>query len=130
MGSCISSNKVEDTINKLEKLDNVTKIKNKPRNTRLKRVLTPPKSEYKKKSIPKTVKRMVWDKYIGPSKGTAKCLCCNHQEIRQIEFHCGHVIAEVNGGQTNVDNLRPICAQCNLSMGSMNLYDFKNSYMK
>ena len=86
--------------------------------------------EYKKKSIPKSLKKMTWDKWVGKDVGTIKCLCCNHQEIRQIEFHCGHVVAEKNGGHTIVENLRPICAQCNLSMGTMNMNDFKKMYFK
>ena len=71
---------------------------------------------------------MVWDTYIGSSIGESNCFCCEHQKIRQIEFHCGHVIAEKNGGETNIDNLRPICAQCNLSMGTMNMNDYKKKY--
>ena len=86
--------------------------------------------DYKKKSIPKSLKKMTWDKWVGKDVGTVKCLCCNHQEIRQIEFHCGHVVAEKNGGHTVVENLRPICAQCNLSMGTMNMNDFKKMYFK
>ena len=88
------------------------------------------KIKYKKKNIPKSLKKMVWDKYVDPKVGLTKCLCCKHQDIRQIEFHCGHVISEANGGYTVVQNLRPICAQCNLSMGTMNMNDFMNKYMK
>jgi hypothetical protein len=83
---------------------------------------------YRKKSIPKSLKKQTWDKWIGASIGATKCLCCEHEEIRQIEFHCGHIIAEADGGSTTVDNLLPICAQCNLSMGKMNLYEFKKEY--
>ena len=86
------------------------------------------KNTYKKKAIPKTLKKLVWDKWIGEKIGSTKCLCCNHQNIRQIEFHCGHIIAEKNGGKTNVDNMKPICAQCNLSMGTMNMNEFQNIY--
>jgi hypothetical protein len=88
------------------------------------------KIKYKKKNIPKSLKKQVWDKWIGSNIGLTKCLCCNHQEIRQIEFHCGHIISEVKGGKTNVDNLKPICAQCNLSMGSMNMNEFKKNFFK
>ena len=88
------------------------------------------KNTYKKKSIPKSLKKKVWDKWIGPNIGRTKCLCCKHEEVRQIEFHCGHIIAEVNGGETNVENLRPICAQCNLSMGSMSMDEFRKTYFK
>lgn len=84
--------------------------------------------KYKKKSIPKSLKKLCWDKWIGPDKGLAHCLCCKHQNIRQIEFHCGHIVAEKNGGKTIVDNLRPICAQCNLSMGTMDMYEFQKKY--
>lgn len=85
---------------------------------------------YKKRGIPKSLKKACWDKYIGPDKGIATCLCCNHQNIRQIEFHCGHVIAEKNGGETKLPNLRPICAQCNLSMTTMDMYEFQKKYFR
>ena len=52
-------------------------------------------------------------------------MCCGIHEIKMNSFHCGHVLAVVNGGKTSVDNLRPICAACNLSMGTENLEDFK-----
>jgi 5-methylcytosine-specific restriction endonuclease McrA len=113
MGTCMSSE-----INKTNKTIKPTKTEE------------PHKNTYKKKSIPKSLKKMVWDKWIGPNIGRTKCLCCKHEEIRQIEFHCGHIIAETNGGETNIENLRPICAQCNLSMGSMNMNDFKKTYFK
>lgn len=70
----------------------------------------------------------MWDKHIGPLIGLTKCLCCKHQSIRQIEFHCGHIISEKNGGTTTINNLIPICAQCNTSMRTQNLNDFKNKY--
>ena len=86
--------------------------------------------KYKKKSIPKSLKKLCWDTYIGPELGQANCLSCNHQTIRQIEFHCGHVISEKNGGETKIDNLRPICSQCNLSMGTMDMYEFRKKYFR
>lgn len=88
------------------------------------------KKKKKKKPIPKTLKRAVWDLHVGAEKGTAPCLCCEKTMIRQIDFHCGHVIAEAEGGKTNIDNLRPICSQCNLSMGKQNLYEFKAKYFE
>ena len=92
-------------------------------------VIEKPKVEkYKKKNIPKPLKKMCWDIHIGSTIGSAKCLCCNHQEIRQIDFHCGHVIAEKNGGTMTIDNLRPICSQCNLSMGVQNMDEFKKCF--
>ena len=76
----------------------------------------------------KSLKKLVWDTWIGENLGITKCLCCKHQDIRQIEFHCGHVISEKFGGYTSVENLRPICAQCNLSMGSMNMKTFQAQF--
>lgn len=86
------------------------------------------KPKYKKKHIPSTLKRMVWDEYIGANVGNTKCMCCKTQEIRQIEFTCGHIIAEKEGGETNLKNLRPICSKCNLSMGIVNMTEFMSKY--
>ena len=41
-----------------------------------------------------------------------------------MSFHCGHIIAEVNGGDIIVSNLKPICQNCNSSMGTKNINDF------
>jgi len=83
------------------------------------------KKEYKKKTIPKALKRMVWDKHIGEDIGKSLCKCCNLTAITQMSFHCGHILAEANGGETNIDNLLPICELCNKSMGTTNLLEFK-----
>jgi hypothetical protein len=56
------------------------------------------------------------------------CTCCEKTPIKNIEFHCGHVIAEANGGTMQIDNLRPICAGCNLSMGTQDMNDFKKVF--
>lgn len=82
------------------------------------------KPVYKKKNIPKQVKILCWNLYIGEDKNSSKCVCCNSTTINITSFHCGHVIAEVNGGETNINNLRPVCSGCNLSMASMNMDDF------
>jgi hypothetical protein len=34
------------------------------------------------------------------------------------------LVAEANGGKIQIDNLRPICAVCNNSMGTINMKDF------
>lgn len=78
----------------------------------------------KRKNIPKTLKKIVWNKWIGEEFGNAKCLCCKVTTINQLSFHCGHVISHYNGGLITVDNLRPICSSCNLSMGKENMDDF------
>jgi len=78
----------------------------------------------KKKPISATIKRLVWNKWIGEEIGKSKCLCCNLTAITQLSFNAGHIIAESNGGETNVSNLKPICQNCNSSMGTKNMIDF------
>jgi phage/plasmid-associated DNA primase len=81
-----------------------------------------------RKSIPKKIKALVWSNYIGDEIGTTKCMCCNKTYIKQIDFHCGHIISVFNGGNDSIENLKPICAQCNLSMGTINMNDFMKQY--
>ena len=78
----------------------------------------------KKKSIPLTLKRLVWNKHIGEKIGKSLCLCCKLVEITQLSFSCGHIISEFNGGKITLDNLKPICVSCNSSMGTRNMNDF------
>ncbi len=83
---------------------------------------------YKKKSIPLSLKALVWNKYIGEEKGIGYCQCCRKNIIKQISFHCGHIISERNGGSTTLNNLIPLCQTCNLSMGRQNMNDFVKKY--
>ena len=82
----------------------------------------------KKKSIPATLKRKVWNKWIGEEIGKTKCLCCLLTEITQMSFHCGHIVAEARGGELKMDNLKPICSSCNSSMGTTNMDVFMKTY--
>jgi len=86
-------------------------------------------SSYKKKNIPKSLRMDVWNTYIGIEKGIYKCLCCNSKDISQMSFHCGHIIAEAKGGKTNLSNLRPICKDCNLSMKTTDMNEFKKQFI-
>lgn len=83
----------------------------------------------KKKPIPKAVKDAVWKKYHNDN-GVAKCFVCECNEIRMNAFHAGHIVSDKHGGLPVVDNLIPICATCNTSMGATNLYDFKKEHFK
>jgi hypothetical protein len=83
---------------------------------------------YKKKSIPLSLKALVWNKYIGEEKGIGYCQCCRKNIIKQISFHCGHIISERNGGSTTLNNLIPLCQTCNLSMGRHNMNEFVKKY--
>jgi len=93
--------------------------------------ITPKKEEpnkKKKKPIPVALKRMVWNKWIGEALGKSKCLCCKLTEITMLNFSCGHIIAEANGGELKLDNLKPICGSCNSSMNTCNMNDFIKKY--
>ena len=82
----------------------------------------------KRKKIPKQIKTLVWNEYIGHDIMSNKCLCCKKEKIDIRNFHCGHVIAESKGGDLTIKNLRPICAPCNLSMGSMSMNEFTKTF--
>ena len=36
--------------------------------------------------------------------------------INVFDFHVGHDVPESHGGALDINNLKPICARCNLSM--------------
>lgn len=82
----------------------------------------------RKKNISSTIKRLVWNTHIGEDIGKTKCLCCKTTYITQISFNCGHIIAEANGGELIVSNLKPICQNCNSSMGTKNMDDFMKGF--
>jgi 5-methylcytosine-specific restriction endonuclease McrA len=71
-----------------------------------------------KATIPKALREQVWITHAGRRFET-KCLipwCKNIMTV--FDFHVGHDIPESRGGATEIANLKPICARCNLSMGS------------
>ncbi len=45
-------------------------------------------------------------------------------EISQLNFSCGHIVAESNGGPLTAENIKPICASCNSSMRTSNMDEF------
>ena len=87
-----------------------------------------PEYKGKGKTISKTIslslKKTVWNHWIGMNVGEAKCPVCKITFIHQMSFHCGHILAKSNGGTNTVENLKPICQSCNSSMGNQNMNDF------
>ena len=63
----------------------------------------------KKQSIPKNVRIIVWNHYIGEDIIKHRCLCCKKVVISNTNFEVGHVISEKFGGSHEINNLRPIC---------------------
>jgi len=86
------------------------------------------KSTYKKKSIPKSVKINIWNTYIGDDIMKHKCFCCKRTTIKINDFEAGHVLSEANGGTNEIKNFRPICRNCNLSMGTTHMEDYIKKY--
>lgn len=82
----------------------------------------------RKEKIPAALRNHVWNMYISQTMSVGKCYCCKLEDISRANFHCGHIIAESKGGKVHIDNLRPLCALCNLSMGKKNMNDFMTEY--
>lgn len=71
-----------------------------------------------KSTVPRALREQVWIAHAGRAFDH-KCVvpwCKN--TMTAFDFHVGHDIPESKGGATEIANLRPICARCNLSMGS------------
>jgi hypothetical protein len=89
----------------------------------VKKTILKGKNHKSKAIIPATVKNSLWRKYFGESIN-GKCFCCKLENISIKNFDCGHVIAEKNGGDISLNNLRLICRLCNSSMSTTNMDDF------
>lgn len=91
---------------------------------------TPTLSSYKKKGIPAALKAAVWMTYNG-TNFEAKChVSWCKSKLTVFNFEAGHDIPESKGGATCLDNLRPICASCNKSMGNLyTISEFSKLYM-
>jgi 5-methylcytosine-specific restriction endonuclease McrA len=75
------------------------------------------KEKHRKHKIPAAFREQIWCRDFG-KKFEGKCpTCWCNNNITVFDFHAGHNIPESKGGQTIPDNLIPICARCNLSMG-------------
>jgi 5-methylcytosine-specific restriction endonuclease McrA len=80
---------------------------------RLPKILPTPKEQ-----IPKRIRELVWTTYNGEIF-THKCyVSWCHNPITVFNFQVGHDIPESKGGTLDIDNLKPICINCNLSMSN------------
>ena len=91
--------------------------------------VTTPAVASKRKTIPKAVKSTLWNMHFTENNAKGECKVCT-KEIKMSEFEAGHIIAAANGGSDNIDNLLPICALCNKSMGTQNLHEFRRIYFE
>jgi hypothetical protein len=83
------------------------------------------KIKYKKKPIKKALRMELWKNTFGDTlKGN--CYCCN-RELQIDNFEAGHIIPEVEGGETHINNLKVVCKSCNTSCATQNMEEFKKS---
>jgi 5-methylcytosine-specific restriction endonuclease McrA len=92
-----------------------------------KRALSGSSPVRKRASLPSAVRMAVWNKHFGREAGAGECYCCR-EKIYQQAFECGHILAAAKGGSDAIDNLRPLCRNCNLSMRDDHMDDFMRIY--
>jgi len=105
------------------KLENLSlEMKNKELETWKSEIMIEVNKSIKKKKETKVIahilRTQVWENYIGIKIGALKCPYCITNEISQLNFECGHVIAREKDGSTDIENIRPICNKCNKSLGT------------
>lgn len=81
-----------------------------------------PAQPYDDRQISKALRKQVWAKCVDNM-----CEICE-DEIDQNNFEAGHIVSRALGGQVSIDNLIPICFDCNRTMGTRNAYEFKRDY--
>lgn len=83
-----------------------------------------------RKTIPKPIKDATWNAYANSGKNgrIGRCFMCLCDIDMQSPWHCSHVVSVANGGSDTPYNLRPLCPNCNLSMGKQNMLDFAKQF--
>jgi len=81
----------------------------------------------KKESFTDWFKNSIWRKINGSLE---KCMCpvCSLNVISNESFSAGHILPESKGGMMCIENIMPICPECNSQMGSRHLYWFAWHY--
>ena len=76
-----------------------------------------------KQIIGSNLKKMIWEAFFKDDVSSA-CLCCKKVHISKDSYHAGHIISEAKGGLALLENLVPICRDCNTKCGQKNLLEF------
>lgn len=82
----------------------------------------------KRVNINKKMRQLVWEK-VHPKLLHGKCDVCE-DEISVYNFESGHIQSVCKGGKTLLNNLIPICSDCNKSMGIIDLNEYKEQYIR
>lgn len=86
-----------------------------------------PAKKYKKQKIPLAVRQAVWVKQFGRVFQHKCFVSWCHRTLSCFDFEVGHNIPESKGGTLDLDNLYPICHQCNTGMGNQyTILDWSN----
>lgn len=69
-----------------------------------------------KQKIPGALRQQVWIAYCGRVFSHKCTIRWCENVINVFDFECGHDIPESKGGTLDINNLNPICGNCNRSM--------------
>ena len=87
-----------------------------------------------KKNITPKIRLTVWNNYYRDQESSEcpfnKYGCTNKISQGKNGFHCGHIVSEFNGGKTIIENLRPVCFNCNIIMGTTNWPEYEKKVKK
>ena len=109
---------------KLNTIINNTKYKNNIIKYKPKKKLLESKNKIiKKETIPKRIRELVWTTHNSEVFSNKCYVSWCDNKINVFNFQVGHDIPESKGGTLDIDNLKPICGNCNLSMS--NKYSIK-----
>jgi 5-methylcytosine-specific restriction endonuclease McrA len=91
------------------------------------KTLSSTQSAKKKEPFPDWFKSRIWRKFNGSLEKTL-CPVCSDSLIEPNSFSAGHILPESKGGMMCLENIMPICGDCNSQMGSRHLYWFAWHY--
>lgn len=83
-----------------------------------------------RKPIPAKLRNAVWKKWFNSSE-YGNCFCCNNEIYKKAKdklktWNCGHIVSDYDGGELNEENMRCVCFECNQTMKTENLFEWKS----
>ena len=72
---------------------------------------------------------LLWLRYFGLQSFGECAAGCGTLMPLASRWEAGHVEAKAFGGKPDINNLRPICSECNLLQGTTNMRDFSENEM-
>ena len=79
----------------------------------------------KKQIIFKVLNISVLNKYIREEIRKSNYLCYNITDITQLKFYNGNIILDSKDVTLQIDNFKSICENCNKSLSTININEFK-----